>query len=133
MALTVAEKERIRYHLGYPAIDPSATVSRGNPSFYVEYAMEKVRVEAEPRLRSIVATMDSIESFLVTAQERLVVDQLGDIKLRGPQTGGVETDLLDKEYVRWGMRLAETLGCPVFSGSHRYMRATRGLNVPVRR
>lgn len=122
MALTDEEKARARYHLGYPSISTAASIQFGLPAltqtnFLVENALPKLLESILPRVRGILTTMDGIEDKLVAAQDRLAATQLEDLHLRED-----ETDMLDGEYRRWGYRLAEIIGCPVYPYSQRYMR-----------
>jgi hypothetical protein len=121
MALTPAEKERVRYHLGYPETNPSASIQLGIPRplqtmFLVEAALNYVMPEAEFRIRHLVAVMDGIEQQLVEAQPRLAATKLDELTLRED-----ETTRLEYEYVRWGCRLADVLGVPIYAYSTRYM------------
>jgi len=130
--LTDQEKERCRYHLGYPEMKAVASLQFGIPrpmqtAFLVELALDNVMTVAEPRVRQILSVMDGIESSLVDAQTRLAAISLGDIKLRQDEPGQLE-----REYVRWGMRLADILGCPIYPFSTKYAQTMNGINIPVR-
>jgi len=134
MPLDDAEKERVRYHLGYPQQTALASIQLGIPrplqtAFLVEQAMSLLLEAALPRVRSMLKIMDDIEAKLVDAQDRLAAIQLADLKLRED-----EPSQLEREYVRWGMRLADVVGAPIYAYSTRYRAAsTAGAgNVPVR-
>ena len=121
MALTPQEKERVRYHLGYPETNPAASLQFGIPRpvqtmFLVESAMNYILPEAEFRVRHIIGVMDGIEQQLVAAQPRLAATQMDELHLRED-----ETTRLEFEYVRWGCRLADVLGAPIYAYSTRYM------------
>jgi hypothetical protein len=134
MPLTLSEKERTRYHLGYLNVSPAAAISYGmvrpiQTLFLVEEALNHVIEDSVDRVRRIIRVMDDIELKLVDAQDRLAADALGDLKIRA-----TEPDQLDREYYRWGMRLADLLGVPPYYLSPRY-RNSSGVaagNVPVR-
>jgi hypothetical protein len=134
MAFTVQEKERIRYHLGYLAVQPAASIQFGIPRpiqtlFLVETAMQNILPEAEDRVRRTLGIMDDIELKLVDAQDRLVARRLNGLELRDG-----EPDLLEKEYARWGARLADILGVPFYPFATRF-RAAGGVvagSIPVR-
>ncbi len=134
MAFTDPEKERIRYHLGYLEVQPAASIQFGVPRpiqtiFLVETAMNNILQVAEDRIRRIVGVMDGIEDQLIDAQARLAAIQLDELHLRED-----EPDKLEKEYVRWGCRLADTLGVPIYPYSTRYrngMGVVAG-SIPVR-
>jgi hypothetical protein len=120
VALSSQEKVRVRYHLGYLNVSPAASISFGIPRplqtvFLVETAMSNLIEDAVGIVRNIVSIMDRIEAKLVEAQDRLAAIKLGEITLREQ-----EGDQLDHEYKRWGQRLADTLGVPLYAYSSRY-------------
>lgn len=122
MALTDSEKERVRYHLGYPEVQPAASITFGIPrpiqtAFLVESAMNLLLPVAEDRVRSIVGVMDGIECRLIDAQDRLAAKRIDQLELRDD-----EPSQLENEYQRWGFRLADTLGVPVYAYSTKYRR-----------
>lgn len=129
------EKERARYHLGYLQTQGAASIQFGIPQplqtlFLVEKAFNIIIAEAVPRVRRILRVMDDIEDQLIESQVRLSAKRLNGIELRDD-----EPDKLEKEYVRWGYRLANMLGVPVYPYSERYLRAGGGINagsIPVR-
>ena len=133
MPFSAEEKARIRAHLGYLNVQPAASVSYGIPKpiqtmFLLEVAMENILPTGEDRVRFILQTMDRIECLLVEAQERLAAIQLGDLQLREN-----EPDMLEKEYFRWGGRLADQLGVPFYAYSNRYKQfaAASAGSIPV--
>ena len=134
MPLDDAEKVRVRKHLGYPQVQAAASVNFGIPkpiqtAFLVEIAMQNLIEGAVAIVRDLLNKMDNIEDKLVDAQDRLAAIQLDSLHLRED-----ETDKLEREYVRWGFRLADVLGVPVYAYSLRYRNATfaRGGSIPVR-
>jgi hypothetical protein len=132
MPLDDSEKERVRYHLGYPEVQPAASIQYGIPrpaqtAFLVELAMNNIIDAALPRVRSLLKIMDDIEAKLVDAQDRLAAIQLSDLKLRED-----EPAQLEREYVRWGMRLADIVGAPIYAYSTRYRIAMTSGSIPVR-
>jgi len=134
MPLTVAERERVRYHLGYPNVHPAAALTYGmvkpvQTLFLVESSIDKLLEDTVDRVRRILGIMDGIETKLTEAQDRLAANSLGDIQLRES-----EPDQLEREYMRWGMRLSDILGAPPYYLSPRY-RGGGGVaigNIPVR-
>jgi len=130
--LTEGEKERIRYHLGYMETSfgsnqVAASLSFGIPRpaqtiFLVESAIQELLTNlfAVERVRAILQTMDNLEAQIAAAACMLAAESLGDMKLRGAECGQTFTDLLEREYVRWGYRLADVLGVPVYPYSRRY-------------
>lgn len=135
MPLTDGEKQKARYHLGYPSLSTAASIQFGQPAltqtnFLVESALGRVLETAIDQIRTYINVMDGIEQKLVEAQDRLAATQLEELKLNGK-----ETDMLEAEYRRWGYRLSDILSCPVYPYSRRYM-ATAGdsvQNISVRR
>lgn len=136
--LSEAEKERVRYHLGYMNVAAAASIQLGIPRpvetlFLVESALNLLIPESVPRVRSILCTLDGIELKLVEAQDRLAAEALGSLKLRSIRVDEGETDALEREYTRWANRLANVLGAPLYAGAMRFRsgRQTVG-NVSVR-
>jgi hypothetical protein len=73
MALTDEERQRVRYHLGYPSVQPAASISFGLPRpqqtlFLVESAMNLLMPVAENEVRRIIGVMDGVECRLIDAQ-----------------------------------------------------------------
>jgi hypothetical protein len=133
LALTTAERERVRYHLGYLQVEPAASISFGIPRpiqtlFLVETALTNLLEVAEPRLRKIIQVMDDIECKLIDSVDVLEASQMGDLHTRENAPG-----LIDKEYYRWASRLADMLGVPLYPYSARFKQFIGGGNVPVRR
>lgn len=136
--LTEGEKERIRYHLGYMETSfggnqAAASLSFGIPRplqtmFLVEDAIQNLLTNlfAVERVRSVLQTMDNFELQLAAAVCMLAAESLGELKLRGSKPGETITDLIEREYVRWGWRLADILGCPPYPYSKRYQRGMYG-------
>jgi len=137
--LTEGEKERIRYHLGYMETSfggnqAAASIQFGIPRpaqtlFLVESAIQELltNLYAVERVRFILQNMDNIEQQIASASCMLAAEQLGEMKLRGAKSGETFTDLLEREYVRWGYRLADVLGVPVYPFSRRYASASFGV------
>lgn len=130
---TADEKARIRYHLGYLNVQDPTGLAFGIPRplqtiFLVESAMTSVIDAARDKVRQIIGIMDGIECRLVDAQERLAASKLDTLTMRAD-----EPDALEREYMRWGMRLADQLGVPPYPFSTRYMRMTsRAGSIPIR-
>lgn len=133
-ALTPEEKVRIRYHLGYPLLTDAASVQFGLPaltqtSFMVDNSLSRLVEPGLNYVRSISKTMDDIEVKLVEAQDRLAATRLEDLYLRQD-----EVEVLEGEYRRWGFRLADIVGAPIYPYSKRYQAAGSSAvtNVSVR-
>lgn len=134
MPLTDTEKERVRYHLGYLAVQPAASLSFGIPRpiqtvFLLETAMNNIIEVSCDRVRSIVRTMECIEQKLTEALDRLAVERIDEITIRDG-----EPDRLEREYGRWGGRLADMLGVPFYPYSNRFKNVGGVMagNIPVR-
>jgi hypothetical protein len=133
MGLSKDEKDRVRYHLGYPSVSTNASLQFGLPKplqslFLIEDAMLFVLPgDPEDRVRRIIKIMDDIECKLVDAEDFLVAEELGNMKLRDKHP-----DLLEKEYVRWGKRLADIFGVPIYPYAERYRTLFTGGSIPVR-
>jgi len=134
MPLTDQEKQRVRYHLGYPSLTDAASVAFGVPmmnqtNFLVESALTRLLEASLPQVRQISSVMDGIEQKLIDAQDRLAAQKLEELTLNNN-----EPDMLEKEYRRWGNRLADIVGAPIYPYSLRYRMAGAGTvtNVPVR-
>lgn len=137
MPLTDADKERVRYHTGYLAVSPAASLSYGIPRplqtvFLLETAMANLIEAAVARVQHIIQILDDIETKLVEAQDRLAAAKLGELELRTGEAGQSEPDLLEREYVRWAMRLADILGVPLYPYAKRFASVHTAVNVPVR-
>lgn len=125
----------MRYHLGYPSVQPAASIQFGLPTpsqtaFLVESAFNLLLPEARPRARAIACKMDQIECKLLGTTDVLEASKLGELETRENAP-----DLMEREYARWGYRLAEVLGVPVYPFSEKYKRggARMAGSIPVRR
>lgn len=126
MAFDDAEKERIRYHMGYLQVAPAAALTFGIPApiqtlFLVESAMDRVLTAAEDRIRKLITVLDQIECRMLDGQNYLIADSLSDISIRADNI-----DKLEDEYSRWAARLADTLGAPLYPGAVRFRRLFGG-------
>ena len=141
MALTEIDKEKIRYHLGYLETSfggnqAAAAISFGIPQplptmFLVENAIQNLLTNefAIERVRRILGVMDKLETQLEAAACTLAAEQIGELKLRSAKCGETFPDLLEREYVRWGYRLADILGVPPYPYSRRYQKGGCGNSV----
>ena len=133
--LTDAEQQRVAYHLGYPAVSTAASVAFGMPAltqtnFLVYNVFKHLLPSALDQVRQLSKVMDDIETKLIEAQDRMAATQLEDLHLREN-----EADSLENEYRRWGARLSDILGAPIYPYSKRYMGggAMSGGSIPIRR
>lgn len=131
MPLTDGEKQRARYHLGYPSLTTAASIQFGVPAltqtnFLVENALTRLLDAALEQVRAIISTMDGIEAKLIDAQDRLAAQKLEELTLNNN-----EPDMLEKEYRRWGYRLADIIGAPINPYSLRYQNQGGVRNISV--
>lgn len=133
MALTQEERLRAKYHLGYPAETSAASISYGiarplQTLFLVELALNNLQVDAEAKVRQLLGVLDGIECRLIDAQERLAAKSIEQLTMRPD-----EPQALEREYYRWGGRLADILGVPFYAYSNRYKPGGAAVqNVSVR-
>lgn len=134
MAFTDEEKQRIRYHLGYPSVQPAAALTYGIPKpiqtlFLVESAMNLILPVAQDKVRSLLNTLDTIECRLQDAQTRMAATSIDNLTMRKD-----EADSLEAEYRRWANRLADVMGVPLYAYSLRFQRSgsTHAGSIPVR-
>lgn len=137
--LSEADRERVRYHLGYLNVEPVSSIILGFPSasqaaFLVERAMDRVLPFAIPRVLRHLQELDCIEDQMSGSRKRLEAQQLGELKLRNSNEEPMEADLLEREYQRWAKRLADLLGVPINPFSERFRSGFYGggsINTPV--
>jgi hypothetical protein len=123
LPLDVFEIERARYHLGYPEVQPAASIQYGIPrpiqtAFLFETAVHLIVPVACDRVRRILRIMDDIETQMSgPGLARLAATQLEDLTVRADEQGQ-----LDDQYVKWGERLADVIGVPIYAYSTKYRR-----------
>lgn len=134
MPLTPTDRERIRYHMGYPAISSNASIQFGLPAFtemnfVIETAMDKLLEPSIPRVRDLLQTLDDTETNIRQAQQRLAASRLGEITMNEG-----EPDKLEREYRRWAERLADIMASPLYAYSTRFREtgAVFAGSIPVR-
>lgn len=124
-ALTDEEKARCFYHLGYPVVSTAPSLQLGIPrtmqtQFLVAMGVNLIQPIVVDRCRALLQALDNIEARLISAQARIAAEKVGSITLRKD-----EADALEHEYVRWGSRLADLMGVPVYIYSQRYAELTK--------
>lgn len=137
--ISEADRARVRHALAYIQVEPVSSIALGFPSaqqpmFLVERAMDRVIPDAIPKILQELCVLDQIECQMAEALCRLSAQQVGEVKLRNDNSEATEQDLLEKEYLRWAMRLADDLGVPLnpFSTRFRWGAGAGGVtNVPV--
>jgi hypothetical protein len=122
MALTLEEKQRTRYFLGYPSVQSAAALSYGmvkplQTLFLLESAMNLILPVAEDKVRQLLGVLDGIECRLIDAQDRLAAKSVDTLTMRPDETAALE-----EEYRRWANRLADVLGVPLYGYSLRFHR-----------
>ena len=110
MPLSVEEKMRTRYHLGYPQIGTFTVMALGVPAagqtqFILERQMDHILPEAEPKLREVLCECDRIETTIKDARQRLSVERSGDVRFRVRE----ELEDLYELYEVWTDTLADML------------------------
>jgi hypothetical protein len=109
VALTIAEREKIRHHLGYSGTAVASVLSVGGiPSSYplswaLEGAMNRLMIESEPRVRDLLVKLDQTEEQIFCAQAELGAVQVGNITPNLKQ----REDLM-RAYKYWQASLATT-------------------------
>lgn len=134
-ALSDSEKQRIAYHMGYPGVTSAASVAYGVPlmmqtNFLIYNVLGQLLDSTIEQVRAISKTMDDIETKLIEAQDRLAALRLEDLYLNNN-----EADQLEAEYRRWGYRLSDVTGAPVYPYSRRYSNGSGNSvsSVPINR
>jgi len=128
VALNDAEKERVRYHMGYLNVGVPRTISLGVPSagqpqFILESAMNDILPDGEPGVRRCIQELDCIEDQLSKFRSSLEVKKTGGgVELRGREA----FDILGDQYVDWASQLADTLGSPLNPFGQRLARFGAG-------
>lgn len=122
MAISDADKERARYHLGYMTVTVASSSHFGTPQatetqFMFESAITRVMPASEARVRSILDKLDELENTLFCASKDLFARRAGDVEANLDQPEHVE-----HEYVRWASRLADMLGVIPYPYSDRFKR-----------
>jgi hypothetical protein len=129
---SLQEKGRIRFHLGYSAVQPVSNIQLGiqgstQTQFLVEAAMDRVPESQAPQVRRLVSVLDGIEEKMISAQDRLAASVVDEITMNPD-----EPDKLEGEYTRWALRLADLLAVPTNPASRRFNAGKQSLSVPVR-
>lgn len=137
MPLSLADRSRARYHLGYMGVSPAPSIQMGIPraietAFLIENSFDLLMEDQVPRVVAILDFMDKIEAQEKDGISRLRAEKLDTLTLRAD-----EEDALNREYCKWGYKLAGILGCQPYPFSERYARngaggKGRAGSIPVR-
>lgn len=133
--LSAEEKQRVSYHMGYPAVTSAASVAFGVPmmtqtNFLIYNILGSLLDSGIDQVRMMSSVMDNIETKMIEAQDRLAATKLEELSLRED-----EIDKLESEYRRWGYRLSDITGAPVYPYSRRYATSGAGsvASIPISR
>lgn len=136
-ALSPQDRSRVRYHAGFLAVSPAASLSFGIPRpiatlFLVEDAMNHLIDDGfnVDNVLRILGIMDGIECRLVAALDYLPASKLGSLEVRSDHPQALEI-----EYCRWMARLCDVLGIPPYPYAQRsqQMAGVLGGNIRVTR
>jgi len=102
-------------------------------SFLVESAMNLLAsTEVVSRVVCILDTMDKLEAQLSSSVATLTVDRVDNLQLHPLRSQGkLATDSIEAEYCRWGYRLSDVLGAPIYPYARRYLKRGPGSTLPV--
>lgn len=128
---SVEERVTIKHHLGYPNVSTVQTFVLGVPAgvetnFLIEGAMDSVEQSALPRIRKILAILETIEAQQVDDLELLAVNRLDTIEVNQS-----EQSALVRQYDRWVNALGNALGAIRNPFDQRVYCAPGGINVGV--
>jgi len=131
VALSLQERERIRYHLGYLNTAPGQSIFLGLPAasqplFILESAMNSILPEAEDTARRAVRELDCIEDQLSQQRGRLGI-VTAETGIRFDIAGALHE--LEDQYQLWARTLADVFGVPINPFSLRHQRMTRSVFV----
>ena len=120
MALSPAERSRIRYHFGYPVLSMAPTLSAGVPMstqfmFQLDQAMNLILPEAEELVRMLLGRLDQTDEAIFQCQIRMQASKVDGIELRSD-----EMDKLEDAYYGQATRLADALHAPLYNYSARF-------------
>ena len=134
MALTDAEKQTIRMHLGYLGTGLAGSIHLGIPAagqhaHLVEFAFENLLPASEPLVRRAVAECDCIFEQISRARVNLATESVAEVKFRGPG----ELMELESQYDFWTSNLSDILGAPKnpYSALHRRVSQTPTVIEPI--
>lgn len=110
MAISDADKQRARKHLGYMAVRVASSFAFGVPQltatqYMLESALERVLPVAEADVVKLLDRLDCIDEALFQAHGDLFASRVADLEPNLEQPAALEL-----EYARWAQRLADLLG-----------------------
>ena len=101
MAVSDADIDRIRKHLGYPDRNDYTYYTLQLLNDSIPSAVRNLTAQGEIELGKILTSMDNIESQLSLATQVMVATKVGNIGIDGHNA-----DKLWIEYVKWAKKLA---------------------------
>lgn len=137
-ALSESEKAQTRRHLGFPGTSAVSVYAMGmvipmQGTFLLESAMDHLTEHSAQRVRQLLSVLDGLEQKLLKAVCYLTVESIGQIKMRPADPGKTPTDLIQKEYVRWALKLSDELGVPYYPYASAFNGGANSTCVKVRR
>ena len=121
--LTDEEKVRARYHLGYLNLGTPGSLVAGIPMpsqtiFLLDYNLNNILPAAEPLVRDMLGRLDTTDRQIFEAQDRMQASSVENVTLRAD-----ESEALERNYVRWAMRLSDLIHVPLYPYSARFQNA----------
>lgn len=132
-ALTDSDKALCLFYTGYSGLSTVAGLTGAWPAAYetsyiITSALQRILPAAIPNVKLILGRLSRIDTILGDdALERLAVERMGDMVLRGTVKGQSETDRLWQERERWVDVLCNTLGV----ARYQYAVGQGSINVTV--
>lgn len=121
--LTELEKVQCRTALGYPELAIGVTISMGVPAggqlqFLLELAMDRIRPQAETRLREVLKEIRCVELQLSGLKSQLATSQVEQIRFRPRE----QMEDLNDLFLYWVGVLSDILAVGPNPFSHRHRR-----------
>lgn len=126
MPLTLPERDKIRYFLGYLSISPATGLTAGVPQqrqtlFILEANMNNILEVALPNVRRILGVLDDIECAEVAGVKRLAASSIDALHIRPD-----EEKALVAERRKWIGRLGDILHVPPYLYASTYQNVYAG-------
>lgn len=124
---------KARKHLGYTAASPASGYGMGYPvltapQFLFEQSIQNIIPANEAQVIRLIDHLECLESKAMEAS-------LGGAPAERAEDVTInlnEGDWFEKELVRWTLKLAELLGCPVSPWAERFKQSKATGNIRVR-
>lgn len=105
--------------MGYPTLS--------EPVFLFETQVRNILPANEPKVKRIIQVLDAIECRMIDS----ATSGYPAIRAEDIEPNNREPDDLEREFVRWAMRLADLLGCPVSPWSERFKVKSNTGNIRI--